>query len=279
MRIAFFGDIVGRPGRRALAAGIERIRAEHPFDLILANVENAAGGVGVNEKVLRELESLGLAGMTSGNHIWDRKEGVPLLDRHDRLIRPANYPEPAPGRGWTCFEVEGVKVALINLQGRVYMPSTDCPFRTVDRILEELGEDCAVRIVDFHAEATSEKIAMGWYLDGRVSLVVGTHTHVPTADARVLPEGTGYVTDVGMCGSRDSVIGVEKGPVIERFRTIRPVRFDPAKGDLVSDVVIAEVDPATGTAEWIELRRIEVGRGDDSAGRQATESGDPEGDS
>ena len=256
MKIAFLGDVMGRSGRRAVAVALPRIKGEHGIDLAIANVENSAGGFGVTDKALSELARAGVDFFTSGNHIWDKREGVPLLDERSDIVRPANYPGNAPGRGFRVFKVKDTQVAVINIQGRVFMPPIDCAFRTMDRCLEQIGNSCAVRIVDIHAEATSEKVAMGWYLDGRVSLVLGTHTHIPTSDARVLPRGTGYVTDVGMTGSYDSVLGVTKNVAIQRFLDMRPARFEIAAKDLRCDVIIADIDDTTGRTR--EIRHLQV---------------------
>jgi metallophosphoesterase (TIGR00282 family) len=258
VKVAFLGDVMGRSGRRAAAKAVERVKAERGVDLVVANVENAAGGFGITEKALSELERGGVGFFTSGNHVWDKKEGVPLLDERSNVLRPANYPGNAPGRGFRVIRVNDTPVAVVNLQGRVFMPPIDCPFRTADRCLEQIGNGCRVRIVDIHAEATSEKVAMGWYLDGRVSLVLGTHTHIPTRDASILPKGTGYVTDVGMTGSYDSVLGVAKNTIIRRFLDMRPLRFEIATEDLRCDVIVAEIDEATGRTTSIDHLQFKV---------------------
>lgn len=252
MKIAFFGDVVGKPGRRMIGQVAPSLRKDHGVDLLVANVENAAAGYGISEKIIKEMDNHGVDFYTSGNHIWDRREGIPVLEKRSNIVRPANYPGDAPGRGSTVIKVKDVPVGFIGLQGRVFMPNIDCPFHTVSRILGEMRSRCNVIIVDFHGEATSEKVAMGWFLDGKVSLLVGTHTHVPTRDARILPKGTGYVTDVGMTGSYDSVIGVEKDAVLERFLTARPVRFEVAKKDVRSDIIIAEIDEESGKTVAID---------------------------
>lgn len=252
MKVAFLGDVMGRSGRRAAAYAVLRLKEEHEVDLVIANVENAAGGFGITEKALSELERAGVVFFTSGNHVWDKREGVALLDERPNIVRPANYPGNAPGRGFRVLRVKDTAVAVVNLQGRVFMPPIECPFRTADRCLEQIGDACPVRIVDIHAEATSEKVAMGWYLDGRVSLLLGTHTHIPTRDATVLPKGTGYVTDVGMTGSYDSVLGVSTRIIIQRFLDMRPVRFEIATGDLRCDAIVADIDEASGRTRTIE---------------------------
>lgn len=258
MKIAFLGDVVGRSGRRTVANVVPRVKEQYGVDLTIANVENAAGGFGVTDKALSELERAGVDFFTSGNHIWDKKEGVGLLDTRAHIVRPANYPGNAPGKGFRVIRVGDTTVAVINVQGRVFMPAIDCPFRTIDRCLEQIGTACPVKIVDVHGEATSEKVAMGWHLDGKVSLVLGTHTHVPTRDARVLPGGTGYVTDVGMTGPYDSVLGVSKQVIIRRFYDMRPVRFQTAAGDLRCDFVVAEIDGSTGRTTSIEHLQMTV---------------------
>jgi metallophosphoesterase (TIGR00282 family) len=258
LKIAFLGDVMGRSGRRAAQYALPRVREKYGIDLSIANVENAAGGFGVTDKALAELERAGVDFFTSGNHIWDKRDGVPLLEERANISRPANYPGNAPGRGYRVIRVKNASVAIINIQGRVFLPPIDCPFRTSDRCLEQIGDDCRIRILDVHAEATSEKMAMGWYLDGRVSMVLGTHTHVPTSDARILPNGTGYVTDVGMTGSYDSVLGVSKKIAIQRFLDMRPVRFEIAGQDLRCDVVVADIDDETGRTKTIEHLQVKV---------------------
>ncbi|MCY4415154.1 MAG: TIGR00282 family metallophosphoesterase [Chloroflexi bacterium] len=253
MRILMIGDIIGKPGRRALARLLPQLRAELDVDLVTANAENTAGGFGLTLKTARNLMDAGVDVMTSGNHIWDKRDIIPHMDELP-LLRPANYYD-APGRGWLMHG----DIMVLNLQGRVFMPPIDCPFRESDKRLKEaeaeLGRPPSIVLVDFHAEATSEKQGLGWYLDGRVSAVVGTHTHVGTADARVLPGGTAYVSDLGMTGPRDSVIGTETAPVLERFRTGLPQRFQPADGPCVLNSVLIDVDGSTGRAN--EIVRID----------------------
>ena len=249
MRVLMIGDVIGKPGRRAVKSLVPSLRREHGIDLVIANGENTAGGFGLTLDTAHELLDSGVDVLTSGNHIWDQKEIIPHLDEGLPLVRPANYPD-APGRG--DLAMDGVLV--INLMGRVFMPALDCPFRTADRLLREARDagTAPVVIVDFHAEATSEKQAMGWYLNGRVSAVVGTHTHVGTVDARVLPGGTAYVSDVGMTGPRDSVIGSETGAVLERFLTGLPQRLTVADGPVAMNSVLIDVDQETGQARSIE---------------------------
>ncbi|HJZ67066.1 MAG TPA: TIGR00282 family metallophosphoesterase, partial [Blastocatellia bacterium] len=231
MNVIIIGDIVGKPGRKILTATLKRLREQHEAEFVIANVENAAEGAGLVPKVGDEILAAGVDVMTSGNHIFDKKEVIPYIESQPRLLRPANYAPDAPGRGvWIGSTASGTPVAVINVQGRVFMPPTDCPFRTADRLLAEIGNRARVIIVDHHAEATSEKQAMGRYLDGRVSAVVGTHTHVQTADEQILAGGTAYITDLGMTGPYDSVIGVEAQLVITRFVRGMPSRYHPATG-------------------------------------------------
>ena len=249
MRILMIGDVIGKPGRRAVKQLLPSMRMEHGIDLVIANGENTAGGFGLTLDTANELLDSGVDILTSGNHIWDQKEIIPYLDEGLPLVRPANYPD-APGRGSLMHH----NVMVINLMGRVFMPPLDCPFRTADWILDGAAspERPPVIIVDFHAEATSEKQAMGWYLDGRVSAVLGTHTHVGTVDARVLPKGTAYISDVGMTGPLDSVIGSETGVVLERFLTGMPQRLSVANGPVLLNSVLVEIDKDTGKALAIE---------------------------
>lgn len=256
MNVLFVGDIFASPGRGVVAENLARIVSEEHIELSIANAENAAGGFGITPLVADELFSLGLDVLTTGNHAWDKKELQEYLGRQPRLLRPANYPDELPGRGAVVVPARnGVECAVINLQGRTHMPATDCPFRKADQILECLDK-VKVRVVDFHAEMTSEKMAMGWYLDGRVSAVLGTHTHIPTADARILPGGTAYQTDVGMTGPYDSVIGVDKNIALRRFLTAIPVRMESAKRKVEMHAVILDVDEETGMAR--SLRRLEI---------------------
>jgi 2',3'-cyclic-nucleotide 2'-phosphodiesterase len=260
MRILFIGDIFGSAGRHIVADHLQDIKETNQIDLAIANAENAAGGFGLTPAIAEELLAMGLDVLTSGNHVWDKKEVLGYLGRQPRLLRPANYPDETPGSGVIVTCGRGtVPCAVINLQGRTYMPSTDCPFHKADRILAGLDPQVKVRFVDFHAEVTSEKVAMGWYLDGRVSAVVGTHTHIPTADTRILPGGTAYQTDTGMTGPYESVIGVKKELVLQRFLTALPVRMEAAKGAPELHSVILEADDCTGRA--IAFRRHTV-RGD-----------------
>jgi metallophosphoesterase (TIGR00282 family) len=248
LKILMVGDAVGRPGRRASAALLPKLRRELEIDLIIANGENAAAGRGLTLGSAEEILAAGVDIITSGNHIWDQKEIVNHLDGALPILRPLNYPPNSPGRG----VIEQAGVTVINLQGRVFMANIDCPFRAADEVLANLPGESII-IVDMHAEATSEKVAMGWYLDGRVSAVLGTHTHVATADTRILPQGTAFVCDVGMTGALDSVIGDDVDCVIRRFLTGMPVRLEVASGPaLILNSVLMEVDEGTGRAQRIE---------------------------
>jgi 2',3'-cyclic-nucleotide 2'-phosphodiesterase len=255
MRILILGDVVGRPARRAIRDILPELVEREKADLVIANAENAAGGMGVDIKSAKELLSAGVHVLTSGNHIWKKKEIYPFLDEHETLIRPANFPAGAPGRGWCFWRHNELRAVIINLQGRVFMPNhVEDPFRCVDGLLQNHGRLSSVIIVDMHGEATSEKTAMGWYLDGRVSVVFGTHTHVPTADERILPNGTAYITDVGMCGPLDSVIGMEREVVIQGFLTQLPRQFEVAKDNVALQGIIADIDEKNGRAR--EIRRL-----------------------
>ncbi len=247
MRILMVGDVIGRPGRRAVAALVPGLRREYGVDLVLANGENAAGGLGLTQATAEELLGCGIDVLTSGNHIWDQKEILPALDGELAILRPLNYPPGVPGRG---YRVVG-KVLVVNLIGRTFLGNFDCPFRAMDQLLDELADRPLVSIVDFHAEATSEKVALGRYLDGRVSAVLGTHTHVGTVDARLLPRGTAYITDVGMTGPLDSVIGDDADAVLRRFLTQFPHRLSVGKGSLSLNSVLVEVEESTGRAKSI----------------------------
>jgi metallophosphoesterase (TIGR00282 family) len=257
IRILFIGDIVGHPGRRIVKELLPGLVGEYSPELVLANAENAAGGFGITPPLVEELLDLGIAVLTSGNHIWDKKEILPYLSDHidGRLLRPANYPGDTPGHGLYLGKTRaGLDYAVLNLQGRVFMPSIDCPFRTADALLEKIPPQVRIRIVDIHAEATSEKRAIGWYLDGRVTAVLGTHTHVPTADETVQPKGTAYITDLGMTGPYDSVIGIEKQPIIQKFLNQIPARFEVARGDVRLSAVLIEADAESGHA--LAIQRI-----------------------
>jgi metallophosphoesterase (TIGR00282 family) len=260
IRLLFVGDIMGSAGRKAVADHLEELVDRERVDFVIANVENAAGGFGITSEVLAELEVYPVDVWTTGNHVWDKKEGVPLLDAHPALLRPANYPEGNPGRGW-CIEetAAGVPVAVINLQGQAMMPPIDNAFRKADEVLEAIREarpELRLIVVDMHAEATSEKQAMGWHLDGRVTAVLGTHTHVPTADERILPQGTAFQTDVGMTGPYESIIGMKPAKVLERFLLNTPRPFEPAKRGIELRGALIDADEATGKATAI--RRVTI---------------------
>jgi len=257
MNILFIGDIFASPGRKIVAQHLQDIISSEKIQLAIANAENSAGGFGITPLIAQELFSMGLDALTTGNHVWDKKEIYEYLPREPRLLRPANYPAELPGAGVVTVRARnGVEAAIISLQGRTYMPATDCPFRKADCLLATLDPSIKVRLVDFHAEVTSEKIAMGWYLDGRVSAMIGTHTHIPTADERILPGGTAYQTDVGMTGPYDSVIGADKQLVIRRFLTSTPIRLEAAKHAPELHATIITVDEASGRASGI--RRFEI---------------------
>ncbi|MGI6364507.1 MAG: TIGR00282 family metallophosphoesterase [Bacillota bacterium] len=240
MKVMFIGDIVGRSGRRALAEVLPRLKAELGWDLCIANAENAAGGKGITKAVADELLDMGIDIFTMGNHTWDNKDIFNFIDSADYMVRPANYPTPVPGQGYRVVTVKGRTVGVVNLSGQVYMGPMQCPFAAADIILDEL-KDCRHIIVDFHAEATAEKLAMGYYLDGRVAAVIGTHTHIQTADERVLPRGTLYITDVGATAPEPSVLGMEIEPVLKKFTTKLPQRFTAASG------------PGMVCAVWLDL--------------------------
>lgn len=252
MRIAFFGDVVGKPGRRGVARVLSGLRASETIDFVVANGENSAGGIGIDPGSARELLSAGVDVLTSGNHVWAKREILDYINDSDVVLRPANFAPTNPGWGYAVRTTRsGTPIAVINLIGRVFMNTYDCPFRTADAVLEAIGARAKVVLVDMHAEATSEKVAMGWHLDGRVSMVVGSHTHVQTADERILPKGTAYITDAGMCGPRDSVIGVKRDQVLRRFLTQMPGRFEVADGAVLVQGVVVDVDDATGMASGI----------------------------
>ncbi|NLM45459.1 MAG: TIGR00282 family metallophosphoesterase [Firmicutes bacterium] len=251
MRILMIGDVVGRPGRHCLRDMLPQIKKNYHIDFIVANGENLAGGTGFNEKTAVEVFAYGVDVLTMGNHVWDKKEALDYITREPRIIRPVNYPPEAPGRGFGIFHVPGGKIGIVNACGRIFMKALECPFRTVAAAVEEMKKETNLILVDFHAEATSEKIAMGRYLDGRVSAVVGTHTHVQTADERILAGGTAYITDVGMTGPRESILGVDPEAVLSKFLTQMPQRFTVATGTVQFNAVCLDVDNATGLAKNI----------------------------
>ena len=258
MRILMVGDVIGRPGRKAIKSLVPGLRSEYGLDLVIVNAENAAGGLGLTQATAEEILESGVDVLTSGNHIWDQKEIIPHLEGELPILRPLNYPSGVPGRGYLVRD----DVLVVNLVGRTFMGSFDCPFRAMDRLLAELKAKPPVIVIDFHAEATAEKVALGWYLDGRVSAVVGTHTHVGTVDARLLPKGTAYITDVGMTGPADSVIGDDIEAVLYRFLSQLPHRLSVGKGNVILNAVLVELDGG----QAISITRIDrevAARGDE----------------
>jgi len=258
LNILIVGDVVGKSGRRVLLANLPTFRVDNEIDFVVVNAENAAAGFGITQSIATELLDQGIDVLTSGNHIWDKREALDFIDQEPRLLRPHNYPNEIPGSGWVVVDSElGVRVGILNTMGTVFMhPGLDCPFRCADEVLAAKPDDLNVVLVDFHAEATSEKQAMGWYLDGRVTAVVGSHTHVPTADEQVLPQGTAYISDLGMTGCYDSVIGMNKEKVLRRFVQKLPERFEVANGPATLCGVIIEIDPETGKS--ISIRRVKI---------------------
>jgi 2',3'-cyclic-nucleotide 2'-phosphodiesterase len=256
MRILFLGDVVGKPGRQAVRALLPSLIHRERIDFVVANCENISAGAGVDPEGCRELLSAGCDVLTSGNHIWRRREIVPFFEQEMRLLRPANFPPGTPGAGWRRYTTPGgVEIAVVNLIGRVFMDALDCPFQAAEHILTALAEPPPIILVDMHCDATSEKGAMGWFLAGRVAAVLGSHTHVQTADERLLPGGTAFVTDAGMCGPVDSVIGVKPELAIRRFTTKMPTKFEVASGPVVVQGAVVTVDPATRRATAIERLR------------------------
>jgi hypothetical protein len=257
MKILFIGDIVGKTGRNVLKALLPNLADRYKADLIIANGENVAGGFGITEKTATEIFSFGVHIITTGNHVWDKKDAVPYIAKEHRILRPINYPPGAPGFGSIIHTLPNKeKVAVMNISGRVFMNTLDCPFRVFDREIERLREDANIVFIDFHAEATSEKIAFGYYVDGRASAVVGTHTHVQTADEKILPGGTAYITDVGMTGPLTSVIGIEKDQIVERFLSLMPRKYDVAGGKALLCAVVVEIDGKSGKA--VAIQRIQL---------------------
>lgn len=256
MKILFIGDVVGKAGRTAVKAILPELAARYEIDFIIANGENLAGGFGITEKVASEIFNAGIHVITTGNHVWDKKEALTYTAKESRVLRPLNYPPGVPGSGSVIQIVNGRKIAVMNVSGRVFMSNMDCPFRTSENEIKRLREATDIIIVDFHGEATSEKLAYGYFVDGKVSAVVGTHTHVQTSDEKILKAGTAYITDVGMTGPADSIIGVEKEQVIERFLLQIPQRFEIARGPAIFEAVIIDIDPDTGHASAIERLRL-----------------------
>ncbi len=262
MKVLFLGDVIGKPGRNALKKKLGQLILQNEADIVIANGENSAGGIGISERTCKEMFDSGVDIVTTGNHVFKKREIYSMLERETRLLKPANYPPDTPGRGYNVYEIDrigGLKIAVINLCGRVFIDYLDCPFRTVNRILEYVREETPVIIVDMHAEVTSEKVAMGWFLNGRVSAVIGTHTHIQTADERILPgDSTAYITDVGMVGPRDSVIGVKKENIIKKFISGMPQKFTVAKDDIWINGALIEIDGKSGKAEAIKRINFQV---------------------
>ena len=259
MNLLFIGDVIGSPGRKAIHEALPRIVDKRSVDFVVANIENAAGGFGVTMDVYKELKQLPIDVFTSGNHIWDKKDFVPHLDELPDILRPANYPPGNPGKGWVVKETaSGIRVGVMNLMGQVYMPAVDSPFRKADEILSAEKDPPKVIFVDMHAEVTSEKNAMGHYLDGRVSAVAGTHTHIPTADERILPNGTGFLTDVGATGPYDGIIGFKKEKILEKFLTQTPRPFEVATRDVRLSTVLFTIDEETGRTTAVERIQVRI---------------------
>jgi len=257
VRLLVIGDVVGRSGRRAVREWLPRLKDEHGIDLVIANGENVAGGNGVTRETAQELFGYCVDVLTMGNHVWDKREVLGFIDRERRIVRPANYPPGTPGLPYGVYPTErGPKVAVGNLSGRVFMSALDCPFRRADEIVAEMSRVTPLVVIDFHAEATAEKVALGWHLAGRVTAVVGTHTHVQTADERILPGGTAYITDVGMTGPRDSVIGVKRDIVIEKFMRQLPQKFEVATGPCQFNAVVIEAEEESGRA--VAITRVSL---------------------
>ncbi|MDD2401107.1 MAG: TIGR00282 family metallophosphoesterase [Clostridia bacterium] len=251
MHILMIGDIVGKPGRKAVKAFLKSNKDK--YDFIIANGENSAGGNGITQEIVNEFYDDYIDVITMGNHVWDKKDILQFIEHEPSLIRPANYPPGTPGRGSNVIRIDNnIKIGVINLSGRIFLPPLECPFRAAEGIVKTMRKETPIIIVDFHGEATSEKMAFGWFMDGKVSAVLGTHTHVQTADERVLPEGTGYITDVGMTGPRNSILGVDKEKVINKFLTQMPVRFEIATGEAQINGVSLEIDERTGKCTCIE---------------------------
>lgn len=256
MNLLFIGDIVGRPGRKTVKSILSKLILKYNINFVVANGENAAGGAGLTKKVAEELFNNGIDCLTMGNHTWDNKEIFEFIDDERRVIRPANYPPDTPGNGYTILRKDNMKLGIVNLLGRVFMNPLNCPFITVEQILQELKKTTEIIIIDFHAEATSEKMAMGWFLDGKATAVLGTHTHIQTADERILPGGTGYITDVGMTGPRNSILGVKSDLVIRKFITQLPVSFKVASGENIFNGVLLKIDDKS--KKVYEVKRINI---------------------
>jgi len=256
VKVLFVGDVFGKPGRRAVRDCLDEVVAKHGVDFVIVNAENAAGGFGMTADIVDELFRYGADVLTGGNHTFDKREAFPILEDNERVLRPHNYPAENPGTGLAVVRCGDVRVAVINLQGRIFLPPTDCPFQAADRLIESVKDEVDVILVDLHAEATSEKMAMAWYLDGRASALVGTHTHVQTADEQIFPEGLAYITDLGMCGPHRSIIGVKVEQSLGRFLHSRSGRFEAATGDVRFHGAVVDVDESTGRAR--EIHRIQL---------------------
>ncbi|MED3724933.1 TIGR00282 family metallophosphoesterase [Priestia endophytica] len=252
MKILFVGDVVGSPGREMIEDYLPRLKQKFSPNMIIVNGENAAHGKGITEKIYRGFLNSGAHVVTLGNHAWDKREIFDFIDNAKQLVRPANFPEGTPGKGLVFYPYRNTEVAVINLQGRAFLPPIDCPFKKIDELIEEARKRTSLIFVDFHGEATSEKQALGWYVDGRVSAVVGTHTHVQTADNRVLPKGTAYISDVGMTGPYDGILGMSREAVLRRFQTALPVRFEVEEGRKQLSAVLVNIEDKTGKAKKIE---------------------------
>ena len=259
MKILVAGDIVGRLGRQAISFFVPKLRKDENLDLVIANGENAAGGSGLTPKIVKELLSSDIDVITSGDHIWKKKEVIEIIPKENRLLRPANYPDNVPGKGYVILSLKNsIKVAVINLIGRVFMKPLECPFKTVKELLDKIKEETSIVIIDLHAEATSEKVAMGWFLDGQVSCILGTHTHIQTSDERILPKGTAYITDLGMTGPIDSVLGRRPEQVLEHFLTGMPAKFEMAKENVQLQGVIVDIDENSGKARTIKRVKLKL---------------------
>lgn len=257
MKALFIGDIVGKVGRSAVKALLPKLAEKYKIDLVIANGENIAGGFGLTETLVHDIFRTGVHVITTGNHVWDKKEFIPYISKDNRVLRPLNYPPGVPGFGSIVINTSnGLKAAVINISGRVFMTNVDCPFRTIKAELENISKETNIVIIDFHAEATSEKIALGYYLDGKVSAIIGTHTHVQTADEKILPDGTAYITDVGMTGPSHSVIGIEVEMIIQRFLTNMPAKFETAQGEGVLSAAVIEINNNTGKATAIQRLQL-----------------------
>jgi metallophosphoesterase (TIGR00282 family) len=257
MKILFIGDIVGKVGRNAVHALLPGVTDKYKIDLVIANGENIAGGFGLTDALVQDLYKMGVHVITTGNHVWDKKDFVGYISKDNRVLRPANYPPGTPGYGSIVYSVQNaLKVGVLNISGRVFMNSIDCPFRTAEAEMVSLLKETRIVIIDFHAEATSEKIAFGYFIDGKASAVVGTHTHVQTADEKILPKGTAYITDVGMTGPSYSVIGIEVNQIIRRFLTGMPERFETAQGKGILSGVVLDIDAESGRATGIQRLQI-----------------------